>query len=68
MIHTWAPPSENETEKYIQYVVARAGFHADQVFTFDESTVSTIIAAMVRMESGRQMTAGEWAAAWEMVK
>ncbi|MBR9795987.1 MAG: hypothetical protein GYB45_07950, partial [Gammaproteobacteria bacterium] len=59
-ISTFAPPSENDTEGYINYVAGQTGIGADdEINLADPGTRATVLAAMAKMESGRDITAGE---------
>ncbi len=53
MISRWAPPSENNTERYIAYVARRVGISPDdQISTRDQSTMRAVVAAMSQVENG----------------
>lgn len=52
IVTRWAPPSENATERYIEYVAARAGVKADETITAsDQQTIILIVCAMAYYES-----------------
>lgn len=50
IIATWAPPSENDTKKYIADVIADTGFKADEVI--DSGSRAILLASMFKHESG----------------
>ena len=52
IISRWAPPSENNTLSYINFVADRAGIRADRKLDFRESAVMcAIVKAMCQIES-----------------
>lgn len=52
-IERWAPPSENDTEAYIEYVCARTGRGADEeVDCYDRIFMNSFLRAVFRMENG----------------
>ncbi len=50
VISTWAPPSENDTNSYIQTVSRETGIKPDQVLT--EADIEKIMPAMIKVEGG----------------
>lgn len=51
IIRTWAPPSENDTETYIQIVCSRTGFRPNhQIDVYDEDTMVALLLAMAWVE------------------
>jgi hypothetical protein len=52
VISTWAPPSENDTAKYIQYVSSQTGIDPRQPLTPQD--VDRLIPAMIQMEGGKE--------------
>ena len=55
MIGRWAPPKENHTEKYIQFVSDYAGIPADDPINInDREQMIRIVAGMSRFENGRE--------------
>ncbi|WP_027185631.1 hypothetical protein [Desulfovibrio inopinatus] len=52
MISRWAPPNENDTQAYIDYVSRRSGVAPDVRVEPDD--FPKVIAAMINMENGRQ--------------
>ena len=51
VITTWAPPSENKTEKYIDFVVSKSGLSRDAIIT--KSNISKLLYGMTIIESGK---------------
>ncbi len=53
IIRSWAPPTENNTDSYIQHVSKRSGVGRDKVLTSASgSDYRKIVAAMCRCENG----------------
>lgn len=53
IIRTWAPSSENDTEKYITVVCHRAQLQRDQYIDFfDKVTMCKLVKAMAFVETG----------------
>lgn len=52
IISRWAPPVENDTENYIDFVSDRAGIDKQKPLTGDEYV--KVIEAMIIMENGQQ--------------
>lgn len=52
MLNRWAPPNENNTERYIQTVSRITGIAPQQVVR--DQDFPALIAAMIRMENGKQ--------------
>lgn len=54
MISRWAPPVENHTEKYINFVASRAGVSPDQEIDIHNMDLfCNIVAAISYMENGQ---------------
>lgn len=54
IIYTYAPPSENNTEKYISDLVKWTGLSRSQVLSFSDKTkIVSLVAAMSRKENGK---------------
>ena len=55
MISRWAPPSENDTESYIQFVAESSRIDPeDQVELGDRAAAQAVVAAMIHLENGVQ--------------
>lgn len=56
LITRWAPPSENNTAKYIEFVSKKSGLNPDEVIRYREKRkMCAICDAMIRMECGAQI-------------
>lgn len=54
LISRWAPPSENVTSKYIDFVAKKTGLHPDEEIRYREKgKMCAICDAMIRMECGQ---------------
>lgn len=51
LITTWAPPSENDTDNYINTVAKQTGLHPDAALTAND--INALIPAMTQMEGGK---------------
>ena len=57
IIKRWAPPSENNTERYIQNVSKWSGIEPDKLLAGqDANAYIQIVAAMSRMENGKPLS------------
>ncbi len=55
MINRWAPPTENHTDAYIDFVAKRSGIGRDQIVDVSNMTVMCrIVEAMAKMENGNK--------------
>lgn len=52
LIYQYAPPTENNTIGYINYVTNKTGIQANQVLTKDKATIKKLVFAMSEMENG----------------
>ena len=53
IISTWAPPSENATQRYIDFVANKMGIAPDVPILFeDKEAMTQLVAAMQMMECG----------------
>lgn len=67
-ISRWAPSSENDTEAYIRFVAEYAGISPDQeLFLSDKDMFCKIVAAISRMENGRDANMGEIKAGFDLL-
>lgn len=68
MITRWAPPKENHTEKYIQFVSDYAGIPADDPINVNNRELMIrIVAGMSRMENGRDADMSDVIAGWNLL-
>ena len=56
IIYRWAPPSENNTELYLQCVCGRAGVAPELPLPTSGSAFNRFVVAMARQESGIHLT------------
>jgi len=54
IISRWAPPSENQIQAYIDFVVKRTGIPANQIvgYTLNPTDIVKIVRAISRVENG----------------
>ena len=68
MITRWAPPKENHTEKYIQFVSDYAGIPADDPINInDREQMIRIVAGMSKVENGREADMSDVIAGWNLL-
>ena len=68
IVKRWAPPSENNTDRYIENVSRWTGIDPDKLIAGqDANAMMAIVAAMSRMENGVQARMEEVAEGWRMV-
>lgn len=54
IIRRWAPPFENATDKYIDYVAKRMGISARTPIKFtDRKSICALVASMIEVECGQ---------------
>lgn len=67
IVSSWAPSSENNTLKYIDYVSAQIGIRPDAEITYaDKDTMCRLVAAMAQYECGQPIDYDTIAAAYDM--
>lgn len=54
IVSRWAPPIENPTDRYIDFVAGKMGVMADDFLTFTDNQVADLVAALVQFENGQQ--------------
>lgn len=68
VISKYAPSSENDTAKYIEFVSKQTGIAPAQTLSADKKTMKPIILAMAQMETGKgSVTASEFDQAWKVL-
>lgn len=68
IIRRWAPPIENATEKYIQFVADSSEIHrAQRVWFSDKNSLCRIVRAMAFVECGVWLDPAVIASAYDMV-
>lgn len=66
-ITRWAPPSENHTERYLDFVCRRVGISPDErQSTLDRGVMIPFAAAMSEMENGEKAVWEDVEAGWEL--
>lgn len=68
MIRRWAPPTENATQRYIDYVSEKTGIPPGRHLCFQNKSVMVdIVAAMVEVECGQSIDKSLIESAYDMV-
>lgn len=68
MIRRWAPPTENATLRYIDYVSEKTGIPPSRHLSFQNKSVMVdIVAAMVEVECGQSIDKSLIESAYDMV-
>ena len=65
IVNRWAPPVENNTSAYVQFVAEKTGYDINQELNFDFNTISPIVSAMAQMESNYHPSLSELRTAWD---
>lgn len=67
MIARWAPPSENNTTLYVDFVSQISGITPDQkIDTLDRKTMVDLVCAMSQMENGVKAVKTQVERGWEL--
>lgn len=67
MIRRYAPPSENDTERYVSFVSYRSGIPRRQIIdTSSETDMKPIATAISRMENGVEAETEQIDEGWEL--
>lgn len=56
IIYKYAPPSENDSNGYLNTVASKAGFGLDSTLSPDKKTLQGLVLAMTFVENGRSIT------------
>ena len=68
IITRWAPPKENPTTKYVQYVCIRSGLHPDNPIMFsNKGAMVRLVEAMIYFENGWEVKKDIIEQGYEMV-
>lgn len=68
LISVWAPPSENATSRYVDFVSAHCGLLPSQVIDPDDRTIMQKIArAMAFVECGVWIDEAKFESAWDLI-
>ena len=66
LISRWAPKNENNTQAYVKLVASYAGIAEDTPLQFTEDEMVKIVAAMSRVENGREANTAEVISGWRL--
>ena len=66
LISRWAPRSENNTQAYVSLVASYTGIAEDAPLMFAKEEMVKIVAAMSRVENGREATMTQVEDGWRM--
>ena len=67
VVSRWAPPSENNTRSYIDYVARSMDTHPDDDLVVDKDTLIRLASAMTWMEHGQAIPRNTWEKAFNMI-
>ena len=67
VIALWAPPEENNTSAYIDYVARSMDVHPDDTLCADRDTLIALATAMTRVEHGKSVPRSVWLTAYQML-
>lgn len=66
LISRWAPRNENNTAAYVSLVSSYTGIAADAPLQFTEEEMVKVVAAMSRVENGREAVTAEVEEGWRL--
>ena len=68
IVRRWAPPTENATQRYIDFVAKDSGINATQIIKFtDRSTMVKIVDAMIFVECGQRVSRDTIQSAYDLL-
>lgn len=67
VVSRWAPPCENNTRTYIDYVARSMDTHPDDDLVVNKDTLIRLASAMTRMEQGMTIPRYTWEKAYDMI-
>ncbi|MHA7109356.1 hypothetical protein ACRTDU_04470 [Sunxiuqinia elliptica] len=67
IIYRYAPPSENDTESYIQLAEDETGYKRDAELKPDKETIFALCKAMCKMENAYNLEKEVFDEAWELI-
>lgn len=67
IIAVWAPPAENNTSAYTDYVARTLDVHPDDTLCANRDTLIALADAMTRVEHGKSVPHAVWANAYKML-
>ncbi len=67
IVKRYAPPTENDTERYVSFVAYRSGIARErEIDTLSAADMKRIVTAISRMENGVEAVAAEIDEGWEL--
>ena len=67
IIAVWAPPAENNTSAYTDYVARTLDVHPDDTLCANRDTLIALADAMTRVEHGKSVPHAVWPNAYKML-
>lgn len=67
VIASWAPPEENNTSAYIDYVARSMNVHPDDTLCADRDTLIALATAMTHVEHSKSVPRSVWLTAYQML-
>lgn len=67
IIAVWAPPAENNTAAYTDYVARTLDVHPDDTLCANRDTLIALADAMTRVEHGKSVPHAVWGNAYKML-
>jgi hypothetical protein len=67
IVTRWAPPSENDTNNYINFISKRMNIEPDARLAWYRSVVLKLVAAMTKMEHRTELAPNDLEAGWVLV-
>lgn len=67
IIAVWAPPAENNTPAYTDYVARSMDVHPDDTLCADRDTLIALASAMTRVEQGKSVPRSVWLDAYRLL-
>lgn len=67
IIAVWAPPAENNTPAYTDYVARSMDVHPDDTLCADRDTLIALASAMTRVEHGKSVPRSVWLDAYRLL-
>lgn len=67
IIAVWAPPSENNTSAYTDFVSRSMDVHPDDSLSADRDTLIALASAMTRVEQGTSVPRSVWLNAYRLL-
>lgn len=67
LVSRWAPPVENDTDRYVSFVSEQSGVPKDsKISTINRNVMIPVIQAMIRMENGEEVPIEEIETGWKL--